>query len=221
MILDFSIMLPYAQFLLSGLIVTLKLTVVAFICSFFLSIILAWLKLSRYKTVRMLMTFYTSVFRGIPLLVQIMMTYFAIPQLIGHNLSPWFAASVTLALNSSAFMSESIRGGIMAVDYGQREAAMALGISNVRIMLEIVFPQALRSVMPALANETITLLKSTSLASCISLVDLLRSANLITSKEYRAFEPLLTVAAIYYILVMILSFFSKRIEHSISRSGVR
>ena len=109
----------------------------------------------------------------------------------------------------------------MAVDYGQREAALALGVSSPWVMIDIVMPQALKSVLPGLVNEMINLLKNTSLVSCISMVDLLRAAQLIISRSYRAFEPLLTVAIIYFILVEILDLVSRRLERWVNKSDRR
>lgn len=219
--LNFGIIPQYANYLLIATGVTVKVTLYALFFGFIIAVPLAFMKISKYRVVRMLTAFYTSVFRGVPLLVQIMIVYFGIPQLTGSNLSPLTASTIALSLNSSAYLSETLRGGIMAVDYGQREAAYALGVSNFAVMKDIVIPQALKSTLPGLVNEMINLLKNTSLVSCISLVELLRAAQMIVSKSYRAFEPYLTIALIYYILVSILSIISKRVEGWVNKSDRR
>ncbi len=219
--LDFGIIPQYANYLVTATGVTLKVTLLALAFGFLLAIPLAFMKLSRFRVLRFLTSFYTSIFRGVPLLVQLMLVYFGAPQLFGGNFTPLQASTIALSLNSAAYLSETLRGGIMAVDYGQKEAALALGISTPWTMVDIVMPQALKSVLPGLVNEMINLLKNTSLVSCISLVDLLRAAQLIISRSYRAFEPLLTVAVIYYIMVEILDLISRRVERWVNISDRR
>lgn len=219
--LDFSIIPQYLGYLWTAAGITVKVTLLALFFGFVLAVPLAFMKLSKSKVLRFITSFYTSVFRGVPLLVQLMIVYFGIPQLTGNNLTPLTASTIALSLNSAAYLSETLRGGIMAVDYGQREAALALGVSQPAVMIDIVMPQALKSVLPGLVNEMINLLKNTSLVSCISLVDLLRAAQLIISRSYRAFEPLIVVAVIYYILVEILDIVSKRLERWVTKSDKR
>lgn len=219
--LDFGIIPQYANYLVTATGVTLKVTLLALAFGFLLAIPLAFMKLSRFRVLRFLTSFYTSIFRGVPLLVQLMLVYFGAPQLFGGNFTPLQASTIALSLNSAAYLSETLRGGIMAVDYGQKEAALALGVSTPWTMVDIVMPQALKSVLPGLVNEMINLLKNTSLVSCISLVDLLRAAQLIISRSYRAFEPLLTVAVIYYIMVEILDLISRRVERWVNISDRR
>ena len=219
--LDFSIIPQYLGYLWTAAGITVKVTLLALFFGFILAVPLAFMKLSKSKVLRFITSFYTSVFRGVPLLVQLMIVYFGIPQLTGNNLTPLTASTIALSLNSAAYLSETLRGGIMAVDYGQREAALALGVSQPAVMIDIVMPLALKSVLPGLVNEMINLLKNTSLVSCISLVDLLRAAQLIISRSYRAFEPLIVVAVIYYILVEILDIVSKRLERWVTKSDKR
>ena len=219
--LDFNIIPQYASYLVSATGITIKVTLLALFFGFLLAIPRAFMKLSRFRVLRIITSFYTAVFRGVPLLVQLMLVYFGVPQLTGGNLTPLQASTIALSLNSAAYLSETLRGGIMAVDYGQREAALALGVSSPWVMIDIVMPQALKSVLPGLVNEMINLLKNTSLVSCISMVDLLRAAQLIISRSYRAFEPLLTVAIIYFILVEILDLVSRRLERWVNKSDRR
>ena len=220
MLLDFGMMGKYMPYLFRSLQVTLQLTAASLLLGILLAIPLSLIKLSRFRAVRAVGTFYTSIFRGVPLLVQIFIVYFGLPQ-FGLTMDAFQAGCVTFALNSAAYISESLRGGIMAVDAGQREAAMALGISYGKTMKDIIFPQAIKSVMPSLVNEFIGLLKNTTLISTIGLVDVLRAAQMIVSGTFRAFEPLLTAAVFYYVMVMAISFLGKKLEKWVNKSDLR
>lgn len=216
--LDFSVIPQYFQYLINATGITLKVTLYALFFGFILAVPLAFMKVARSQPLRWAASFYTAVFRGVPLLVQLMFVYFGIPQLTGGNLTPLQASTIALSLNSAAYLSETLRGGIMAVDYGQKEAAMALGVSRLAVMKDIVIPQALKSTLPGLSNEMINLLKNTSLVSCISLVDVTRAAQLIVSRTYRAFEPWFAVAVIYFAMVEILTLISLRVERWVNVS---
>ena len=221
--LDFGMMTKYMPYFFRSLGVTLQLTAASLLLGIVISIPLSLIKLSRYRAVRAIGTFYTSIFRGVPLLVQVFIVYFGLPQLIGPSFtfSAFQAGCITFAFNSAAYISESLRGGIMAVDVGQREAAMALGIPYGKMMKDIIFPQAIKSVMPSLVNEFISLMKNTTLISTIGLVDVLRAAQMIVNDTFRAFEPLITAAAFYYVLVMAISALGKQLERWVNKSDQR
>jgi polar amino acid transport system permease protein len=210
--LNFTVVEPYAQMFWSGLAVTLEVTGVALLIAFALGFLIAVLKVLPCRPLRAVLDFYTSIFRGIPLIVLLFIAYFATPQLTGYKIS-MFAASVwTLGLNGSATVSETVRGGIQGVDRGQYDAARAIGLGYPTMMTSIVIPQALRSVAPALVNEVITVLKSSSLVATIGLMDMMRAAQSVQALTYRAFEPFLVVAVVYYVIVMVLVAVSKRLE---------
>lgn len=210
--LNFTVVEPYAQMFWSGLAVTLEVTGVALLIAFALGFLIAVLKVLPCRPLRAVLDFYTSIFRGIPLIVLLFIAYFATPQLTGYKIS-MFAASVwTLGLNGSATVSETVRGGIQGVDRGQYDAARAIGLGYPTMMTSIVIPQALRSVAPALVNEVITVLKSSSLVATIGLMDMMRAAQRVQALTYRAFEPFLVVAVVYYVIVMVLVAVSKRLE---------
>ena len=210
--LNFTVVEPYAQMFWSGLAVTLEVTGVALLIAFALGFLIAVLKVLPCRPLRAVLDFYTSIFRGIPLIVLLFIAYFATPQLTGYKIS-MFAASVwTLGLNGSATVSETVRGGIQGVDRGQYDAARAIGLGYPTMMTSIVIPQALRSVAPALVNEVITVLKSSSLVATIGLMDMIRAAQSVQALTYRAFEPFLVVAVVYYVIVMVLVAVSKRLE---------
>ncbi len=146
------------------------------------------------------------------------MIYFATPQLIGYQITALEAGLLAFSLNSTAYVSEIIRAGIEAVDKGQFEAAKALAIPYPQTMVSIIIPQAVRNILPALVNEGVNLLKESALVSVIGEMDLLRRANIVSSQTFLYFEPLMFVAIVYYILVSILSQFSKLLEKRLKRS---
>ena len=143
-----------------------------------------------------------------------MLIYFATPQLTGQAIvpTPLQAGVLTFGLNSAAYISESIRGGILSVDKGQWEAAMALGVPKTKMMIDIIFPQAFKNILPSLVNESIALLKDSSLVTIIAVGDVMRWAQLVQTKTFRAFEPFIVAALVYYVLVMILTFIGNRLE---------
>ncbi|MDR0595782.1 MAG: amino acid ABC transporter permease [Puniceicoccales bacterium] len=205
--------IPY---ILSGVGVTLAYAVIAVIFGFFGGTILATVKVSNNRFLRLFGAFYTSIFRGTPLLLQLFIIYFAVPQILGVCISAFAAGIIAFSLNSSAYVSEIIRAGIKSVDHGQYEVAKVLGCSKLQIMRDIIFPQAIRNVLPSLANEMIDLLKESALVSVIGEADLLRRAHIVASEHYLYLEPLLVAGLCYYTLIMVLSAFAKLIEKKLS-----
>ena len=216
--LNFGILKGYIPYMLRGVYVTLLFTFVSALFGFVWGTILSLFKISRIKPLEWFATAYTSVFRGTPLLLQLFLIYYATPQLFRYDISPLLAAGLAFGLNSAAYLSETIRGGIMAVDKGQREAAMALGIPYRTMMASIILPQALRTILPALVNECVALLKESSLVSVIGVQDIMRRANVVQAAEFRALEALLFAGAIYYVLVLILTSLAHLLERRLRRS---
>ncbi|WP_188207867.1 amino acid ABC transporter permease [Alkalibacillus aidingensis] len=210
--LDFSQIVPYIPFMLEGIWATLQLVIIAIIFGFVLGSLIALVKIGRFRVLRFFADVYTSIFRGTPLILQLMIVYYGIPQLMEYDIAPLLSAILTFGLNSAAYVSEIIRAGIQAVDKGQREAAEALGIPYRPMMVKIILPQAMKNILPALMNEFITLTKESALVSVISYLDLMRRAEVVSSNIYRNFEPLLFVGLIYYCMVMILTLVGKYIE---------
>lgn len=166
--LDFSILIEYIPLFKSGLLITLKFTVLSLVVGFVLGFVLALIKVSKSKwlvPLRWFADFYTSVFRGTPQLVQLFIIYYATPQLFNYIIPEIQAAVICFGLNSAAYISETLKGGILGIDKGQFEASKALGISYIRTMAFIILPQALKITLPALVNESISLLKGSSLVS--------------------------------------------------------
>lgn len=210
--MNFSVVEPYASMFWGGLAVTLEVTGAALVLAFALGAVIAVLKVLPCRPLRLLLDFYTSVFRGIPLIVLLFIAYFATPQLTGFKISMFAASVLTLGLNGSATVSETLRGGIEGVDSGQYDASRALALPYATMMARIIIPQALRSVAPALVNEVITVLKSSSLVATIGLMDMMRAAQSVQALTYRAFEPLIVVAVIYYVIVMCLTAVARVLE---------
>lgn len=212
MSLNFALIAPYLSMFAGGLAVTLEVTACSLALAFAVGFLVAVLKVLPCRPLRLLLDFYTSIFRGVPLIVLLFLAYFATPQLTGYKISMFAAGVLTLGLNDSATVSETLRGGIEGVDRGQSDAAYSLGMRYTQVMVSIIIPQALRSVVPALVNEVITVLKSSSLVAVIGLMDLMRAAQSIQAITYRAFEPFFIAAIIYYIIVMGLTWLGSRWE---------
>lgn len=216
--LDFSSVWQYLPFLYHGALLTLKITAICMVGGFVLGVLLSLIKISNIKPLVWFSRFYTSIFRGTPLLVQLCIVHFGLPQLLGITLTTTQSGILTFTLNSAAYISEIFRGGIMGLDKGQYEAAMSLGIGYRDMMKDIVLPQAVKHILPSLVNEGIALLKESSILSYIGAVELLKAADQITVLTYRFFEPYLVIAAIYYVFVMILSALASRLERWVNRS---
>jgi arginine/lysine/histidine transport system permease protein len=216
--LDFSSVLPSFPFILEGIKVTLEIAFLAGLLGFVMGIILSLFKISNIKILGFLADAYTSIFRGTPLVLQLMIIYFGSPQVLGYQIEPFTAAVVSFALNSTAYISEIIRGGILAVDKGQSEAAMALGVPYRPMMLNIVLPQALKNILPSLMNEFISLTKESAIVTTIGVMDIMRRAYQVGADKFRFIEPLLLAGIIYYVMVMILTLIGKAVERSMRKS---
>ena len=204
-------------YLLGGALTTLCLTIAAIIGGLLAGSALSLLRLSGRRWLALLAQGYIWVFRGTPLLVQLIVIYTGLPQL-GIRLSVIESAVLGLVLNEAAYLAEIIRSGILGVPSGQSKAARALGMSSSQVMLYIVLPQAVRIVIPALGNSVNGLLKTTSLTSVISMEELLRRTQLLIQEKFLVLE-LFTVAALYYLLMTsIWDVAQRRIERRFGRA---
>jgi len=208
--------MPHFYFIIQGVFVTLKYSVVAVCLGMVIGTALAICKISHIKSLRLFAHSYTSVFRGTPLFIQLTIVYFGLPGLLGIKLSVFTAGVLAFSFNSGAYVSEIIRSGINSVDKGQVEAAKALGITPILRMKDIIIPQAFRSILPALVNELINLVKESVLISVIGEMDLMRRAQVVSAETYTFFTPMLTAAAAYYILVLVISSFAMLLEKRLS-----
>lgn len=212
-----SVILNALPNLLKGALVTLELTAFSVFLGMIGGSLLGILRLSPLKPLRWATIAYIDFFRGTPLLVQILMIYFGIPALIQglgleFSMNRLTAAVMALTLNSAAYLAEIVRAGIQSIDIGQSEAAQSLGLGAVQTMRYVIFPQALRRMLPPLGNEFITLLKDTSLVSVIGFQELLQEGRLTIANNYRAFEIYAAVALIYLVLTLLSSRFFSFLE---------
>lgn len=203
------------SFILEGLKVTLSIVVVSLFLGFILGILLTLCKISVFKPLIWLADFYTSIFRGTPLVLQLLIIYFGLPQLLGFQIDQYWAAVAAFSLNSAAYVSEIIRAGINAIDKGQKEAAVALGIPYAKMMKDLLLPQAFKNISPALVNETITLTKESAIVTVIGLGDVMRRAYQAGAVTYNYLEPLIFAGLIYYVIVLILTFVGKSVERKL------
>lgn len=203
-------------YILNGAITTLWLTVVAIIGGLALGLLLALARLSGFRWLSVPAHFYIWVFRGTPLLVQLIIIYTGLPQL-GLKLTVIESALAGLILNEAAYLAEIIRGGIQSVPLGQKNAARAVGFNGYQTMRYVVMPQAMRLIVPTLGNSINGLLKTTSITSVISMEELLRRTQVLIQEKFMVLE-LFMVAAIYYLLMTTAwDFVQRRIERHYGR----
>lgn len=212
------------KYIVNGLIETLKITIFAVIIGIAIGLIVAILKVisaenKKFKPLGILANIYLTVIRGTPTVVQLFIMYYII--LATYPTSKSFAAILAFGINSGAYVAEIIRAGIMSVDKGQTEAGRSLGLNQRTTYVKIIFPQALKNILPALANEMITLIKETSVAGFIGVVDLSKAGDIIRSQTYESVVPFLTIAIIYLILVVGLTSILIRVEKGLRKSDIR
>ncbi len=211
-------------YIVNGLGNTLLMTVGAVLIGILIGLLVAAAKVSPGKSwfsrlLKFIADCYLTVIRGTPATVQLMIIYFVIFAQV--DIDKILVAIIAFGINSGAYVSEIIRAGILAVDRGQMEAGRSLGLNYSATMRHIVLPQALKNILPALGNEFIVLLKETSVAGFIGMMDLTKAADIIKSQTYEAMAPLLLVAAIYLIIVMIMTWALRQFEGRLRKSDHR
>lgn len=203
--------------LIEGTIVTLVLGISSFVLGCTLGLAIALARLSSIGLLRKSAFVYVSIFRGTPLLVQILLIYFGLPQ-FGVVLEPIPSAILALTLNVASYLSENFRAGIVAVDRGQREAALSIGMTYPQALRRIILPQAIRIVTPPVGNRLIGLMKDTSLASVVTVVELTRVAERVGSSTFRYIEMFAIVAVIYWVINTGLSIGQEALERRTARA---
>lgn len=206
-----------------GLGITLVIAIFAGLLGIIIGTILALMKLSTKEDGKptiwnIIASVYVDVIRGTPSVLQLLIMYFVI---MASSNNPILVASLSFGINSGAYVSEIVRGGILAVDKGQMEAGRSLGLSKAATMRYIILPQAIKNVIPPLGNEFITLIKETAIVGYVALSDLTRVANQIASKTYDAFMPLIGAAVIYFVIIKILTILLDNLERRMRRSDIR
>jgi cystine transport system permease protein len=208
--------LDSAPFLLKGAYYTVFLSLGGMFFGLLLGFGLALMRLSRLMLLRGLARVYVSFFRGTPLLVQLFLIYYGLPEL-GIELDPLTAALIGFSLNMGAYACEILRSAIASVDRGQWEAGASIGMTRAQIMRRAILPQAARTALPPLGNSFISLVKDTALAATIQVPELFRQAQLITARTFEIFTMYLAAALIYWVLATLLSHLQNRLEARVNR----
>ena len=214
--------IPYAQYLIplliKGLWITIYISASAFILSVLLGSILAVIQHFKIKILAPIVIIYVSYFRGTPLLIKLFLFYYGLPLVLDFmKVFPKHLALVLcLALNSAAYISESIRGAIESVDKGQYEASMAFGLTHFQMMTKIVLPQAAVAAIPPIVNSCMDIIKMSSLGMTIGIQDIMGEAQLSAATSYKTFETYILAAAFYWILAVVLGYVQKKIERKVN-----
>ncbi len=203
-------------FLLKGAWWTVVLSLGGMFFGLLLGFALALLRLYGFWPLQWLARVYVSFFRGTPLLVQLFMIYYGLPQL-GIQLDPLPAALIGFSLNMAAYTAEILRAAIASIDRGQWEAAASIGMGRAQTLYRAILPQAARTALPPLGNSFISLVKDTALAATIQVPELFRQAQLITARTFEIFTMYLAAALIYWSLASVLAYFQGRLEHRVNR----
>ena len=209
------------KYLVNGLKVTLTITFFALIIGVVLGFLVAIVrstydKTGKLKILNLICKVYLTVIRGTPVVVQLLIIYFIIFGSVDINKT--LVAVMAFGFNSGAYVAEIFRSGIMSIDEGQMEAGRSLGFNYVQTMRYIIMPQAFKNVLPALCNEFVVLLKETSVAGYVAVQDLTKGGDIIRSRTYDAWTPLLIVAAVYLALTMIFNHFAQNLERSLRKN---
>lgn len=202
--------------LLDGLLVTVKISIISLMFAVIIGLVFGIFNISKSKILKAIATVYIFIIRGTPLIVQALFLYFGVGQILGIRFDPELAGIIVLSLNAGAYMAEIFRGGILAVDPGQMEAARSLGFNYFKSMRKIILPQAIKVMIPSIINQFIVTIKDTSILTVISIRELTQSGQIIIGQNYRSFEIYAIIAVMYFILITVLTIVSKYIERKLS-----
>lgn len=222
--MDFSFLLDpnLIAILLKGMLMTIVLSLLSVLIGSILGVIPALGRLSNNKFVYYISTFYVDIIRGTPLLVQVLLIYafinLPVTIFLGIDLSNFIPGMLALIINSSAYVAELIRGGIESVDKGQAEAALSLGMTKSQTMKKIVFPQAIKNIIPSLGNEFVTMIKETAIFINVGVAELMYSAEIVKTYTYAIKETYIVVAILYLLLTIPMSKFMSYLEKRLSRN---
>ncbi|MDL2229320.1 amino acid ABC transporter permease [Treponema sp. OttesenSCG-928-L16] len=232
--MNFSFLARYWPLYLNGARNTVQLALFSVVLGIIIGLLIALMKLSKYRIPRYFATAYIEFIRGTPLMVQLFIIAYGLPSIglrfpnvpalsgvLGISFSDFMAGIITLGINSGAYVGEIFRAGIQAVDIGQTEAARSLGMSQTMNMRYIVIPQAIRNILPALGNEFVVVIKESSIVSIIGIADLMFRADAVRSVTYLAFEPLIVAALMYFCMTFPLSKLLAHIERRMRADAKR
>ena len=227
----FQAAFSYWQLFLQGVACTVSLSLLTVILGFILALVLAILRMGRVKILRALATAYVELFRATPMIVQVFIIYYVVfngvkvlpgLKLFGFiRFDRFFPAVVALALNSGAYLSEIIRSGIQSVDGGQTEAARSLGLNAVQTMRFVVLPQAIKNILPAIANEFVTIIKESAICYTIGVQDIMSAVNAVKGATYRTGEALIIATVLYFCLTYPTSKIIEHFERKMRRGDIR
>ena len=203
------------RFLISGLNVTLIISILSIFFSLMIGLLISLLGLGKNAFLKAFNRTYIEVFRSIPLLVLLLWVYYGLPIVVGISLSPFIAGIVSLALSDSAFEAEVFRAGIQSIPKGQRDAARSIGLNKYQAMRLVIFPQALRVILPAIGNQFVYVVKMSSLVSIIGLADLTRKANELVVSVYRPLEIYTFLVIEYLVLILVISYLVRKLENKL------
>ena len=207
------------KWFVSGLGYTMLITLFAVILGCIIGVLMALMRLSRSKILRAVSGVYIDVIRGTPTMVQLLIINFVI--LAPINVPAWIIGSVAFGINSGAYIAEIVRGGILSVNIGQTEAGRSLGMTSGQTMRHIIMPQAMKNILPALGNEFVVLIKETAVVGMISNIDLVGAARKVQGRTYDYLVPLLSIAAIYYVVIKIISLLLNKLEQGMRKADKR
>ena len=223
--------LEYWQLFLQGVVCTVSLSALTVVFGFILALILAGCRLGRSRLLKALATVYVELFRATPMVVQVFIIFYVVfngvkvlpgVKLFGFiRFDRFFPAVVALALNSGAYLSEIIRSGIQSIDVGQTEAARSLGLSSWKTMRFVVLPQAIKNILPAIANEFVTIIKESAICYTIGVQDIMSAVNTVKGSTYRMGEALIIATALYFCLTYPTSKIIAYFERKMRRGDLR
>lgn len=218
--MDATIIIDSLPSLLKATLMTIFLSAISILIALVIGFITALIRIVKIKVLYQIASIYISIIRGTPLLVQISVIYFGLPQ-IGIVLDPIPSGILALSLNAGAYLSESFRAAILAVDSGQMEAAKSMGMTYWQALRRIIFPQSLRIAIPTLSNTFIVLIKDTSLVSVITVTELLQMSSLIIAKTFEPLTIYLTAAALYWLVITFFTTLLNKLEKRSSKHLAR
>lgn len=223
--MEFSFLNEYYSVFIQGTKSTILVSIIALFIGFLLGMLVCIMKISTSKVLKTISTIYIEILRGTPILVQIYILYFGLPQ-IGINFpgifglsSAFVTGAIGLSINSSAYVAEILRGGIQSVDKGQMEASRSLGLGYASTMLHVIIPQGVKNSLPSLANEFIALVKESAIISIVGVQEIMFSSSTVRIATFKALEPYIIAAIIYFVLTFTLSKLVGLLEKKLSLSN--
>ncbi|MEZ8029480.1 amino acid ABC transporter permease [Enterovibrio norvegicus] len=220
---DFDYMMALFPILFKYLGITLEMSLIGFAVALVLSLFLALVRVFKVKVLNTLVVVYISFFRGTPLLVQLFLLYYGLPQIfpIFVGMDAFTAAVIGLSLHFSAYMAESIRAAILGIDKNQMEASLSVGMTQLQAMKRIILPQAARVATPSLMNYFIDMIKSTSLAFTLGVAEIMAKAQMEASSSFKFFEAFMAVALIYWVVVIFFTQIQSLLEVRLNKAYAR